>query len=119
MKDKFITGVFYNPVEGIPRMVTIPNNLQSFYELLNVNVIDIVEYKIEGQYYDIIVDDEGLLKEGTLPSASTINGSVMLFGPIFICRSDKQGNECSIKEGELEKIKVINITDPPLILIEP
>lgn len=42
--------------------VKMANSLKDYYRLIDCDVIDIVKRCIGGKYYNIICDDEGLLK---------------------------------------------------------
>lgn len=47
-----------------PEKLNIKDELQSYYNLLECNTIDIIRRKIGKRYFHIICDDEGMLVEG-------------------------------------------------------
>ena len=48
------------------------NGLQDYYRLIGCDCIEIANREIRGKRYDIICDDEGLLKAE--PQVSSVNG---------------------------------------------
>lgn len=109
MKEKQITGLFYNVETHDFDRVTINNSLESLYELLKVDLIDIVEVNIQGTSYDIVLDDEGVLKENPIISAISLDCKIQYVGNLFICHHDRYGNLTSLKEDELQTVVVITI----------
>lgn len=75
------------------------NGLDDYYQYIDCRCIDIVRRKIGGKYFEIIIDDEGLLVNNPIPSAINKYGEVMLVGNLLIA-----GGE--VVDGEL-----IGITD--------
>ena len=65
-------------------------NLKSFYKVLNCQTIDITQRSIGGKVFDIVCDDEGLLKENPRPSALRKDGKIMLVGNLFVCNHYKE-----------------------------
>lgn len=111
MKEKMITGVLYSTEDCRYFRVTIENTLEALYELLGVSLIDIVEYQINGKYFDIVVDDEGLLKPNPKLTALSLDNKLTLFGNLFICHHDEEGNLCSLKDDEMLVIPCLNFPD--------
>lgn len=101
MKEKTITGVLINPDDGTAEKKTIDNNLQGYYEALNCDIIDIVERTLGDNTYDIICDDEGLLKDNYTVSAIDKGMHVMLVGRIFLCHHDDEGELTSLNDDEI------------------
>lgn len=64
-------------------------SLQNYYQLLNCDLIDIVSIKFNGKFYDVICDDEALLKQPPLSfSVISKEGHPMIAGNILICLSE-------------------------------
>lgn len=63
-------------------------SLEDFYKALNCSTIDIVTRKINGKVYDIVCDDEGLLRENPIVTAINGKGGTMLVGNLFICNHE-------------------------------
>lgn len=78
------------------------NGLDDYYEYLNCRAIDIVMRKIGDRYFNIICDDEGLLKDKPQPSGIDVTGFPMLYGNLLIA-----GEE--VIEGELTSLKLEEI----------
>lgn len=81
-------------------LTTIKDDLETFYNLIGCRCIDIVQRRFNGVIFDIVLDDEGLLKAdetGELPVSwwqekgytPSYEG---LFGVLLLCHSDDQGN---------------------------
>ena len=101
---KKITGVYVNAETGSATPTEIEAGLQSYYDLLGVDYIDIVSRKIGGKYYDIICDDEALLKADPVLTMIGPHCEPMLCGSLFICRHDGQGNEVSLTKSDVKRI---------------
>lgn len=74
-------------------------NLDEMYREIGCSCIDIVRRSIGGKIFDIICDDEGLLKDNPEPSAFyDINGNleVGLVGNLIVCNHDEMGNTIDI-----------------------
>lgn len=87
------------------------SNLDEYYKLLNCDTIDIVTREVfnfrrqEKRAFDIICDDNGLLKSDIIPSGIGKDGSVQLVGNLLICNFDKNGNEKSLTEDDVDFIE--------------
>lgn len=102
---KKLTGVYVNAENNSATPTTINHNLDAMYTLLDVSTIDIVSRKIGGKYYDIICDDEALLKDGLpLPSMVDSGFNIMLFGNLFVVSHDEEGNEVSLTQEDVSRI---------------
>lgn len=96
-----ITGYFVDPENCIAEPRTIDHSLEGFYALLRCDCIDMPERRIWGEYFTIICDDEGLLKEGNWFSAYDPIGNPALVGPIFVVKFDGEEDVRSLTEDEL------------------
>lgn len=83
----------------------IKNDLDTYYKMIQCNCIDIVERKIGGKVFDIVLDDEGLLKENPIPSMIEKNGRIMLVGNLLICHHDNNGNLTSLDKEDKDLIE--------------
>lgn len=80
-----------------------------YYSLLDCDCFDIQTRKFNGVYYDIYVDDEGLLKENNEVSVLTIDersGKVVeaIVGNVFICKSNEEGQTISLTEEDVQNV---------------
>lgn len=81
------------------------DGLQDYYKHIGTDVIDIVTRRIAGEPYEIICDDEGLLKEYPKISAIDDMGQPMLVGNLLIAGGvDIEGN---LEPVEIEDIEYV------------
>lgn len=86
------------------KTLEIEPKLQNYYDLIGCNLIDIVSRKLGDKYYDIICDDEGLLKENPIISALDSDKHCALVGNLIICHCDSEGYETSLTDEDIEDI---------------
>ena len=102
-KKGLITGVLINAKE---KRVEIQNKLQEFYRYLDCDLIDIVYRTVNGVPVCIVIDDEGLLKDGYIVSAFGDDGIPQLVGNllVFSQRTDDDGNMFGLTDAECGKV---------------
>jgi len=103
--EETITGFFIDPENNVAEERTIPKTLDAYYELLRCDCIDIVSRVIGGEVYDIICDDEALLKENPVPSAVDTMGGVALCNPIFVVNYDGGDDVCSLHPEDIAALR--------------
>ncbi len=86
------------------KVVDIVDSLDTYYDLLDCDCIDIVQRTIGGKRFDIICDDEGLLNGN--PKISAINnlGQPMLVGNLIICHSE-YGEMVGLEDEDVQHLK--------------
>lgn len=86
------------------RIETINNSLDDFYSIIDCDCIDIATRKIgnNGKYYDIICDDEGLLKGSPKVSAISPSCNSMLVGNLIITNYNSNGETTSLTEDDID-----------------
>jgi len=105
MKEKEkIKVLVINPIMG-PYVRIISDELQSYYNIIDCDCIDITTRKIGNKYYDIIVDDEGLLKDDFIVSAIDSNYKPALVGNLVITNFDEEGNTTTLTDEDIRYIK--------------
>lgn len=88
------------------REVDISADLETYYKILNCNLVTVTERKINGVYYDVIADDEGLFKEKPIISAITEEGKAALVGNLLIQRYNaEKGSAEELTPEDIENIK--------------
>ena len=87
-----------------PQVVETEGGLDEWYRLLRCDLIDIVSRQIGGRYFDIICDDEGLLRGGAKVTALTPQQEPLLVGNLVICNYDREGGEASLTDEDIELI---------------
>lgn len=103
---KKIKVVFLDVETGkAPQVLEIEDKLDSYLETLRIDTIDIVKRNIAGNPYQIVCDDEGLLKEDPTLSAVDLNNVGALVGNIIITGlTDYEGNLTSLNEKDVDRI---------------
>lgn len=108
---KEIRGVFVNVNDGTIIEKTLKteeeNFLEEYYKLLQCRTIDIVSRRIDGVYYNVVCDDEGLLNDEWKPGMATVyegNIKEFLAGNLFVVLSDTSGNLKSLNDEDVRRI---------------
>lgn len=84
--------------------IDTPGGLDEWHKLTHGRVIDIAYRAINGKYYDIITDDEGILTGGPIISAVSPDGEARLFGSLVVCNHDEDGNETGLTPYDMRNI---------------
>ena len=101
---EMITGYFIDPGKAIAEPRTIEKSLEGYYALLRCDCIDIPSRTIGGRRFDIVCDDEGLLKSNPIISAYDTNDAPMLVGPIFVVKFNGKDDVISLTEEDLDYV---------------
>lgn len=72
------------------------DNLEEMYNLVDCRCLDVVQRKIGDKYYDIWLDDEGLLKGELVPNGVCLNAYEILMGNLLIVNVSKSGKSVSL-----------------------
>ncbi len=96
-----IKGILVDVKSNIIDVCEIEKSLESYYKILNCKLIDIVPMKIGNRYFDIICDDEGLMKEDITLSAIYDDFTPALVGNLLVVRHDGKGNERSLTSKDI------------------
>ena len=81
------------------------SSLKEYYKLIGCDIIDIVQRKIAGKYYEIICDDEGLLVDAPILSAAwETTKKPALFGNLLIAGEAVDGELTSITTEDAKAI---------------
>lgn len=99
-----LVSVFDNEVYEIELEDNQP--LKDAYEAMDCSLVDVVRnVKIGNKLYDILVDDAGLYRQDTKPSAKCSNAEQVLYGNIIILKADNSTGEWySLDESDFENI---------------
>ena len=82
------------------------DHLTDYYKYLNCELVDITSRKIGGKYFDIVADDEGLLKEPRIVSALDTEGQPALVGNLLFCNYDPEtGEEVSLTDEDIQLLR--------------
>lgn len=87
-------AIYLNVKEGkAPKIVDIKDDLQTFYKLIDCDIIDITTRECNNVICDIICDDEGLLKDNPIVSAINTRNQPELVGNLLICGYANSGGQ--------------------------
>lgn len=86
------------------KAVNLEPSLENYYRLLDCRLIDIPSRRIGDHYYDIICDDEGLLKGDPIVTAINSDGDAMLVGSLLVLKHDDEGNEIGLTAEEVREV---------------
>ena len=106
-KTKQITGFLvdteadHGDLKTVIKAVTIDKTLESYYKTLHCDMIEIPTYKFGGKNFDVICDEEGLIKGGQ-PVISAIDaaGKPALVGSLLIVNTNCR----SLSEADIERL---------------
>lgn len=79
-----LRGVLVDVEQETVSVVEIEDKLDEFYRILNCDCIDIVVRRIGSKLFNIVCDDEALLKDWPKVSAIDNLWKPMLYGNLFI-----------------------------------
>ena len=77
--------------------------LEDLHELIETDVIDIIERRIGGNVYQIIVDDEGKLKPNQA-TARALDAEEFLVGNLLVTRYDSEGEEVGLEDEDIVNV---------------
>ena len=102
--ERIVRGFLVDVTTGEAKVVVFEDKLENIYNLLNVELIDVTERKIGEHVYDIVCDDEGLLKPN-VPSAYNGKGEPVLVGSLLLVNHDEEGNFCDLTNEQIVELK--------------
>ena len=101
-----VTGVLVDVTRtGKVGKVVFEDTIENIYKLLDVDLIDVATRKVGDKVYDFVVDDEGLLKGGAIPSVFDNEQQPMLVGNALILNCDDEGNFASLTDDDFENLQ--------------
>ena len=98
-----IKGVLIDVENNIAESREIERSLDTYYSVLNCDLIQVVNVQVNGKYFDIICDEEATFKANQKISAIDSQYKPMLIGNLFVCNT-KNGNETSLSEKEIDHV---------------
>lgn len=105
MAKRMIKGLLIDVENGKVEVVEIPQKLEEYYKLLNVECIDIVNRYIANELYTIVCDDEALLKENPQLSAVDYWNKPMLYGNLFITKYTDSEYLESLSDEDVDRLR--------------
>ena len=98
--------VIYLNVEEfkMPKLMNIPHDLSTFYELINCDNIEVVTRKIGTRTYTIICDEEGLFKRYPIVSMISDKPTSYLVGNLIITSHTECGEFVGLSDEEIKEV---------------
>ena len=88
-----------------PEVLDIPDDINTFYKLIQCTCIDIPRRKIGEKFFNIICDDEGLFVESPKISAVNKYYQTQLVGNLIICSGEiDEENLTGLSEEEIQYV---------------
>lgn len=81
--------------------IVLPKDIEEYHLLLDCEIFDITQRRIDGVLFDIYCDDMGLMKDDINLSAVNSSGEPMLVGNLIFTHTDRTGNTIGIDEEEI------------------
>lgn len=94
---------YLNVKKQVCGIVDIEPKLDEYYKLIDCDCITITTIQILGHIYDVICDDEALLKDDPIPAILVCNG-YSIYGNVLICKDDCEGNETGLDFYDVDRI---------------
>ena len=98
-----LIGILVDVKRDVIEPVAIEDKIEHYYRILNCDCIDITMRTIGGRAFDIVCDDEGLLKPNPMVSAFNEAGEPMLVGNLFLCHHEGE-NLTSVTEDDIKHV---------------
>jgi hypothetical protein len=102
--ERIVRGFLVDVWKGEAKVVVFEDKLENIYAMLNVELIDVTERKVGNQIFDVVCDDEGLLKPN-IPSAYDSKGEPALVGSLLFVNHDDEGNFSDLTEEQIITLK--------------
>lgn len=99
MKRTLLLNVNENKIE----ILDVKGELEEYYEKIGCTCIDITMRKIGGKLFDIVCDDEGLLKQSKISAIDDL-GRPMLVGNLMFFHSDGWGELTGLTDGDIRHL---------------
>lgn len=92
-------------VKELSVIEVMASELDEYYNLIGCDTIDIVRRRIGGKYFDIICDDEALLKPEPIPTMFDTDKQPIIFGNVIIAgEADAMGEMTDLTNEDIELI---------------
>ncbi len=95
-------------LESHIRNIDDTDKLNEYYRYLNCRCIDMATIDVDGHAYDVVCDDEALLRQPLIPSLY-ISEEQVLFGNLAFVRNDEDGESVGLDREDM--IRLLNYID--------
>lgn len=104
MKTRIIKGILVDvQANRIKKIDLNYRGIDDLCKILNCEFVEVITRRIGSKTFSIYLDDSGALKEN-VPSAISLLYEEVLYGNLFICRHDHNGEIQSLSELERDYI---------------
>lgn len=90
-------------LESHIRTIDDADKLNEYYRYLHCHCIDMVTIDVDGYAYDVVCDDEALLRQPLVPSLY-ISDEQVFFGNLAFVKIDEEGAEVSLDREDMIRI---------------
>lgn len=103
----YILTIEANPektcLESHIRTIDDANQLNGYYRYLDCRCIDMATIDVDGHAYDVVCDDEALLRQPLIPSLY-ISEEQVLFGNIAFVRNNEDGETVGLEREDMIRL---------------
>lgn len=85
-------------------VLEIDGSLESLYQVCKCDLIDVAYVSVKGKQFDIVCDDEGLLKDDIFCKVYSVKYGALIVGDVFVC-THKDSDFASLSDSEIELVK--------------
>lgn len=85
------------------RFIDSENVLEEMYKIIGCDLVEIVQIKVGGKYFDVYCDEEFLLKEKPVPTLFLSNEQV-LCGNLIFTTCDEEGKLGGVTAEDIDKL---------------
>ena len=90
-----------NSISPYVRYISPDNVLQDLYKVLNCELVTCTEFEVNGNLFDVLSDDEALLKDKPAPNLY-IDDDLIIFGSIAFAKADEEGNLVGLSHDDVQ-----------------
>lgn len=90
-------------LESHIRNIDETDKLNEYYRYLNCRCIDMATIDVDGHAYDVVCDDEALLRQPLIPSLY-VSEEQVLFGNLVFARNNKDGESVGLEREDMIRL---------------
>jgi hypothetical protein len=83
---------------------------EDLYKAIGCDLVELTRRKVGGKYFDIYVDEEGLLKEAPEVTAVNRDCDCPLVGSLVFANRDDEGDVDSLSDNDIRRIKASTVS---------
>ncbi|MBE6095100.1 MAG: hypothetical protein E7199_06500 [Schwartzia succinivorans] len=90
-------------LESHIRNIDETDKLNEYYRYLNCRCIDMATIDVDGHAYDVVCDDEALLRQPLIPSLY-VSEEQVLFGNLVFARNNEDGESVGLEREDMIRL---------------